>query len=125
MKVFVLAVVVFAVTIGCIWWSSWYVGRMCEGILGELEYMAALQPGDLTGFGKGYREIEKMWKRGEVWLHVLVGHDAADMVEELFVEMGMRFIGKDELGYQVTREKLCLQLEMIREGERVVVDSIL
>ena len=122
MKVFVLAVLVFAVTVGFIWWSSWYVGRMCDEILGTLENMADLDGEDLAGFGAGYREIERLWKKGEVWLHV---HDAADAVKELFVEMGIRYIGKDELGYQVIREKLCLQVEKIREGERVVIDSIM
>lgn len=125
MKVFVLAVLVFAVTVGVIWWGSWYVGRICEGILGVLETMVDLDAGDLAGFGAGYHEIERLWEKGEVWLHVLVGHDAADMVEDLFVEMGLRYIGRDALGYQVVREKLCLQVEKIREGERIVVDSIM
>lgn len=125
MKVFVLAVLVFTVTVGCIWWGSWYVGRMCDGILGILESIAELETGDIAGFGAGYREIEEIWKKGEVWLHILVGHDAADVVEDLLAEMGLRYIGRDILGYQVTREKLCLQIEKIREGERVVADSIM
>ncbi|MBQ3177910.1 MAG: DUF4363 family protein [Clostridia bacterium] len=125
MKVFMLAVLVFTVTVGCIWWSSWYVGKMCDGILGVLENIAELEMGDLAGFGACYGDIEKLWKKGEVWLHILVGHDAADVVEDLFVEMGLRYIEKDMLGYQVTREKLCLQIEKIREGERIAADSIL
>lgn len=125
MKVFLLAVLVFAVTVGFIWWGSWYVGRMCDGILGALERMADLDVGNISEFGVGYTEIERIWKKGEVWLHILVGHDAADAVEDLLVEMGMRYIGRDLLGYQVIREKLCLQVEKIREGERFAVDSIL
>lgn len=125
MKVFVLAVLVFTVTVGFIWWGSWYVGKICDAILGVLENIAELEMGDLAGFGVGYKEIEKIWDKGKVWLHILVGHDAADVVEDLFAEMGLRYIGKDILGYQVVREKLCLQIEKIREGERVAVDSIM
>jgi len=125
MKVFVLALVVLAVTSGFVWWSSWYVVRMCNGILCVLENMADLEKGDFAGFGSGYREIERIWEKGEVCLHLLVGHDAADAVRELMKEMGMRYIGKDALGYQVCREKLCQQVEKIREGECIVVDSIM
>lgn len=125
MKVFVLSLAVFVVTSGLVWWSSWYVGRICNEIYCVLENMADLEQGDIAGFGVGYREIERIWKKGEVCLHMLVGHDAADAVKELMEEMGMRYIGKDTLGYQVCREKLCQQVEKIREGECIVVDSIM
>ncbi|MBQ8402339.1 MAG: DUF4363 family protein [Clostridia bacterium] len=125
MKVFILAVMVFAIVVVCIFGGSLYVNRMCDRLLGLLENMGALEVGDLAGFGDMYSVFEEIWDRGEVWLHILVGHDAADAVEDMFVELGMRFIGRDELGYRVVMEKVSLQLEKIREGERVVVDSIM
>lgn len=125
MKVFLLAVIVLGITLGCIWWGSWYVNRMCDRLLGLLEDMSGMEVGDVKRFGGVYAAFEETWEHGEMWLHILVGHDAADMVKDLFVEMGIRYICGDELGFRVVLEKLCLQIEKIKEGERIVVDSIL
>ena len=125
MKVFLLAVVVLGITLASIWWGSWYVNRMCDKLLELLENMSGMEVGDPAGFGDIYARFEEVWDRGEMWLHILVGHDAADLVKDLFAEMGMRYIGMDELGFRVVLEKLCLQIEKIKEGERIVVDSIL
>jgi len=123
-KVFVLAVLVLAVTFGVIGWWSWYVERLSGNLLDILEKLPE-EEGQLVSFGVGYESFRKHWERGEIMLHIFVGHDAADRVEELLEEMGMRYIGKDMTGYMTVREILVLQIQKIRTGDKVAVDSIL
>ena len=115
MRVFWLAVLFFGITLGCIWWGGWHVNRICDGLLAVLEEMSAVKPGDLASYSALYDRFEGIWDSGEMWLHILVGHDAADSVEELFQEMGLRYLCKDEVGYGVTLEKLSLQIEKIKD----------
>ena len=125
MKVFLLAAAVFLLVIGCVAGSAVYIHRLCGRMETILEQMGVLVEGDWQGFVKVYRAFEGVWENGEVWLHILVGHDAADQVEELFVELGMRYLNGDREGFMLAMERAGLQIEKIKEGERVMVDGIL
>ena len=113
------------ITFGFILRGGWYVNGICGELMDALEQMPAAAEADMEEFSAAYNRFRGVWKGGEMWLHILVGHDMADRVEELLEEMGMRYIGRDEAGYLTARELLVLQLKKIREGERVAVDSIL
>lgn len=124
MRVFVLALVVFVVTAGCIGWGSWYVQRLCDRLSAVLEEMATLPLGEIDAFTNVYNRYEKLWKKSELWLHLLDGHEGADAIEELFTELGLRYLGEDGLGVNVVQEKLALQIEKLREGEKITMDDI-
>jgi len=124
MKVFILALSVLVLAALLVAADCWYIGRLC----GELLRVVAGMPGetgDLSAFDTAYREFERTWVSGEKWMHILVGHEAADRVTELLTETGMRYLGRDDAGYMAAREQLCRQLEKIREGESLSADSIL
>ncbi len=124
MRVFVLALVVFVATAGCIGWGSWYVQGLCDRLTEVLSQMTALAPGDIDSYTQIYKTYEKLWKSGRFWLHLLDGHKGADSIEELFTELGLRYLAGDELGVAVVQEKLTLQIDKLREGERITVDDI-
>lgn len=124
MRVFVLALAVFLATAGCIGWGSWYVSHLCDRLVGVLEDMAALPLGEIDAFAAVYGRYEQIWQRSEIWLHLLDGHKGADVIEDLFTELGLRYLGGDGVGVSVVQEKLALQLDKLREGERITVDDI-
>lgn len=124
MKIFILAVAVMLVTGVFIGWAGWYVGRVCGELIGILEALPE-KSGDLSAFGVHYRAFEKRWYEMERLLVPIVGRGATEIVEQQFVEMGMRYIGGDDVGYCVAVKQLKLQLENIRDGEKITLDGIL
>ena len=59
MKVFLLAVVIPGITLGCIWWGSWYVNRMCDRLLGLLEDMSGMEVGQPRPALSGERQLQR------------------------------------------------------------------
>lgn len=124
MRVFVFAVAVFVATAFCIGLGSWYVQRLCDQLSGILERLAAVEMGDTAAFAAVYRAYEMLWDKSECWLHILDGHEGADAIEEAFTELGLRFLAGDDLGCTILQEKLSLQIDKLREGERLTLDDV-
>ena len=123
MKVFILAVSVMLLTGLFVIWSGWYVDRLCEDLIYLLERMPAER--DLKEFGESYEKFEKKWYGKRKCIKMIIGAGAAEAVERGFIEMGMRYLGDDMVGYLTAKEHLADQLKRMRGGEKLTWETML
>ena len=125
MKVLWFAAAVLTAVVLFVWWSSWYMEEVCNTMRNFLELLPEGEGRDLRSFGVSYRRAEEYWFSRRLWIQMIVGKKGAQEVCGRLVEMGMRYIGDDMVGYNTDREGLKLYLEELGKAEKVSWEGLL
>ncbi len=125
MKVFILALLLLVVTSGVIGWGSWYVHRVCGEMMTVLADMDSLEMGDLSAYGERNERLDKVWRDSKNWMHILLGRETVDRIEEMQGSMGVYFLRDDALGFAWEKEKLTRYIKRIVKSEEISIDGIL
>ena len=93
--------------------------EVCNTMRSFLEQLSEGEGRDLRSFGVSYRRAEEYWFSRRLWIQMIIGKKETQEVCGRLVEMGMRYIGDDMVGYNTDRERLKLYLEELGKAEKV------
>ncbi len=122
---FVLALLLLVVTAGLIGWGSWYIHRVCGEMMTVLTEMDSLEMGDLSAYGACNEKLDKIWSINKIWMHILLGRETMDKIEEMRGSMGVDYLKEDAVGFAWEKEKLIRYIKRIVKSEELSVDGML
>ena len=126
MRIFLVAVAVFALVTAVLVLNMWYVAHTTDFLLERLaEFPARADTAarDLGAFQAQYHAFYELISEREKLLHVLCGHTDTDRVRDAFFDMATRYIAGDNAGYTSAKGQLDVALNDLRDAERLSFDN--
>ncbi|MCB7514395.1 DUF4363 family protein [bacterium 210917-SL.2.15] len=74
---------------------------------------------------RAFSQADETWQEHEAYLHVVIEHDEIDEAEALFAEVDQYARQHDSDKYCTSAERLCTQLDHLKESQQLSIKNIL
>lgn len=128
MRTFVLALTVFFLIIGILFFSGRYLIGKAAALSLDAKKLPSLDDLSKNTSSETFRSrlssFVQKWKESRPVIHFLAGHEEADQIDAILTELQIRFVTHDTTGYLVARERLLQSLSRLADSESLTFDSV-
>lgn len=102
------------------------VSRLSDSIETQLSYsQSSAKSGQWDEVGDTLHDVAELWQEHKTYLHVTLDHSEIEEVEALFAEARQYAAQGDVDKYCTCAERLAVQLEHLKETQRISIKNVL
>ena len=102
------------------------VSRLGDSIETQLSYsQSSAKSGQWEEVGDTLHDVAELWQEHKTFLHVTLDHREIEETEALFAEIRQYAAQEDIRKYCTSAERLAVQLEHLKESQRISIKNIL
>ena len=128
MRTFALALTVFLLIIGILFFSGRYLIGKAAALSLDAKNLPSFDDLSKSTSPETFRarlsSFVQKWKDSRAVIHILAGHEEADQIDAILIELQIRFVTHDTTGYLVAREQLLHSLSRLADSESLTFDSV-